>query len=107
VPLGPKIGIRDMVLFDADRLLLLTGPSGEDNGSYWIKVFNVCSHSLQDVAELSSAVGSPEAILLAQALDGADQGASRAKLLILDDGVKNGNPRLVEVTVPAAEAMTC
>ena len=89
-------GIRDMINFDG-RLLILSGPEDDGTGHPALTILNPESGVLKPVCEIpvGQLQDSPEAILRLPMQD------NEQRLLVLTDGVKDGDPREYVITVPA------
>jgi hypothetical protein len=91
-------GIRDLARF-GEGLLVLAGPSVEDEVPYVVYWWNPSHDRLQRLADITKATGAgedrkPEAILP------LDQGPSGLRVLVLLDGAEEGEPRKVVIPAP-------
>ena len=100
VRLGADRGIRDLARLSDGRLLILSGPRTGIGSLFGIEVYDQLNGTILHVAKLPAQDQSykAEAILVLQETRGV------VDLLILQDGVKNGGPYEVQVTVPARGA---
>jgi Protein of unknown function (DUF3616) len=98
LPLGAARGVRDLSIFE-QGLLVLAGPTGDDEGAYTIHWWSPASGRTQFLADITEAAGAgkhskPEAILP------LDKTSSGLRVLILSDGEKQGGPRPIVVPAP-------
>jgi Protein of unknown function (DUF3616) len=96
--LGAGRGVRDLSVF-AEGLLVLAGPTGDDEGAYTVHWWSPTSGSTQLLADITQAAhaskdSKPEAILPLH------KTASGLRVLILSDGEKQGAPRPIVVPAP-------
>ncbi len=89
--LGTGLGIRDIatVESDTDRLLLLFGPALGDEGKYFVADYNLTTRKLGPEEAVSTPPdGKAEGLLI------VDRLSTKAKVLFLYDGVKDGAPAM-------------
>ena len=93
LPLGDGLGVRDLAPY-GDGILLLAGPTADGRGGYGIYWWDAASEVVRLLADISTfAVGNrkPEAILP------LDLDASGLRILIVSDGIDEGEPFTIVV----------
>ena len=94
LPLGQRIGIRDMAAV-SDGILILTGPVNTLPRRYTLDLWHPEGENLAQLAELPLSVNSkPEGVLVMGESDGA------YSVLIFHDGAQNGAPTAFSIAKP-------
>lgn len=94
IPLGDKIGIRDLAGLKTG-MLILSGPAGDTSGTYSVSHWDDRSDAWKPLAVLGGipAGGKPETLIV---LDETDP--QHYRVLVLIESIENGNP--LEYLVP-------
>jgi Protein of unknown function (DUF3616) len=98
LPIGEGRGVRDLAVFRGG-LLVLAGPTGDEDGAYSVYWWDVAGERLQFLADITKATDTgrkrkPEAILP------LDEGPSGLRVLVLFDGSKEGGPQAIVIPMP-------
>jgi hypothetical protein len=96
--IGEGRGVRDLAVFRGG-LLVLAGPTGDEDGAYSVYWWDVAGERLQFLADITKATDTgrkrkPEAILP------LDEGPSGLRVLVLFDGSKEGGPQAIVIPMP-------
>lgn len=105
LPLGAKVGIRDMAALPDGRLLILSGPTEEDKEVH----FGLHIHRISP--QLTNLIGFIDNIYIdnedgnkiiakAEAVLPVEFSSERLKMIIMFDGIENGGPREYIVKLP-------
>ena len=101
VPMGLNTGIRDLAAMPDGRLLVLGGPSLEQDIPYQLYAFDPGHRAkpikLAELPRVLTADGEPAK---AEAVAVLAQQPGKVTVLVLFDGISNGSPRVYEIDVP-------
>ncbi len=108
-PLGPDTGIRDLTVTRGGSLLVLAGPAQEQAAPYTLWLADAATGQARELAELAPVMTAIPACLKpedrgkpgkAEGVTILEEGPASLRVLVLFDGLCDGEPRLYTLPLP-------